>query len=52
MDWAAGEILDTIVDLGIANNTLVFFTSDHGPHIEVGVSPPSLDGLHHVSIRA
>ena len=30
VDWSAGQILDTIRDLGIAENTLVLFTSDNG----------------------
>jgi len=31
LDWSTGEILDTLNELGIAQNTLVFFTSDNGP---------------------
>ena len=30
VDWSAGQILDTIRELGIAENTLVLFTSDNG----------------------
>ena len=30
-----GEVIDSIKSLGLANNTLVFFTSDNGPHIEL-----------------
>jgi len=31
MDWVAGQIVDTINDLGLSNNTIVYFTSDNGP---------------------
>ena len=33
MDWIAGEILNAIDTLGIANNTMVWFTSDNGPWV-------------------
>ena len=35
LDWSIGEILNTLADLGMAENTLVYFTSDHGPHVEL-----------------
>lgn len=35
MDWAVGEILETLKQNSLANNTIVFFTSDNGPHIEL-----------------
>jgi arylsulfatase len=31
IDWAVGEILNTLRELGIAENTIVWFTSDNGP---------------------
>ena len=31
LDWSVGEILQTVRDEGIAENTFVFFTSDNGP---------------------
>jgi arylsulfatase A-like enzyme len=31
IDWSVGRILDTLDELGIARNTLVFFSSDNGP---------------------
>jgi arylsulfatase A-like enzyme len=34
MDDSIGQILDKLVQLGIDNNTLVFFTSDNGPWLE------------------
>ena len=30
VDWSAGRILDTVQELGLAENTLVIFTSDNG----------------------
>ena len=34
MDGDVGRILDLLKDLNLAENTLVFFTSDNGPHDE------------------
>ena len=31
IDWSVGEILSTLSELGIDNNTIVLFTSDNGP---------------------
>ncbi|MDE2923185.1 MAG: sulfatase [Acidobacteriota bacterium] len=31
IDWSVGRILDTLEEEGIAENTLVFFSSDNGP---------------------
>jgi arylsulfatase A-like enzyme len=31
IDWSAGQILDALQRLGLADNTLVIFTSDNGP---------------------
>ena len=40
LDWSAGQILTTLRELGLAENTLVVFTSDNGPwlteHLEGG----------------
>jgi uncharacterized sulfatase len=36
MDGDVGRILDYLRELGIAEDTLVFFTSDNGPHNEAG----------------
>jgi len=33
LDWEVGEILKKIDDLGVANNTIVMFTSDNGAEI-------------------
>ncbi|XP_065054840.1 steryl-sulfatase-like [Rhopilema esculentum] len=34
MDWAVGKILSKIEELGLFDDTMVYFTSDHGPHLE------------------
>lgn len=31
IDWSVGRILQTLMEEGLAGNTLVFFTSDNGP---------------------
>ncbi|PIK51048.1 putative arylsulfatase A-like [Apostichopus japonicus] len=31
LDWAVGEVMDTLEALNIDNNTLIFFSSDNGP---------------------
>lgn len=36
MDWSAGEILRTLAARGLDENTLVVFTSDHGPWLTKG----------------
>lgn len=43
MDRDIGRILDQLGELQIAENTLVFFTSDNGPHNEAG---HNLDRFH------
>lgn len=39
LDKDIGKILDLLNELGIAENTLVIFTSDNGPHAEGGAIP-------------
>ena len=36
LDWSVGTILETLDELGIADNTLVLFTSDNGPWLAYG----------------
>jgi len=43
LDEYVGEVLDTLETLGIANNTLVIFSSDNGPHLEGGHDPAYFD---------
>ncbi len=34
LDWSAGQVMDTLKELGIDENTLMVYTSDNGPWIE------------------
>jgi arylsulfatase A-like enzyme len=43
LDDQVGEILDKVDELGIAENTLIIFTSDNGPHKEGGADPDYFD---------
>lgn len=43
LDRDVGRILDLLNELGIAENTLVIFTSDNGPHKEGGHKPDFFD---------
>lgn len=39
LDRQVGEICNVIDSLGIADNTIIIFTSDNGPHVEGGADP-------------
>ncbi len=39
LDSDVGRLLDLLKELGLEQNTLVFFTSDNGPHQEGGADP-------------
>jgi arylsulfatase A len=39
LDDHVGQILDKVDELGIADNTIILFTSDNGPHMEGGADP-------------
>ena len=41
IDWSAGQIVKTLADEGLADNTIVIFTSDNGPWMEM---PPRMFG--------
>lgn len=43
LDAQVGEVLDKLRELGIAENTLVIFTSDNGTHKEGGAIPEFFD---------
>ncbi len=43
LDEQVGEIMDKVEELGIAENTLIIFTSDNGPHLEGGADPDYFD---------
>uniref|UniRef100_A0A674NFC7 Arylsulfatase D n=1 Tax=Takifugu rubripes TaxID=31033 RepID=A0A674NFC7_TAKRU len=34
VDWMIGKMTEMVDSLGLANNTLMYFTSDHGGHLE------------------
>ncbi|MCL4120232.1 UNVERIFIED_CONTAM: hypothetical protein GTU68_027826 [Idotea baltica] len=43
LDTQVGEIMDKVEQLGIADNTMIIFTSDNGPHREGGADPKYFD---------
>jgi arylsulfatase A-like enzyme len=42
-DWTIGRVLDALQRAGVADNTLVIFTSDNGPEITGEVNPGAYD---------
>lgn len=45
IDWSVGEILKTLKETGMEENTLVIFTSDNGPWINYGNHAGSTGGF-------
>ena len=45
LDWAVGEILNALDRLGLAENTLVLFTSDNGPVVDDGYEDQAVELL-------
>ncbi|MDH5397447.1 MAG: arylsulfatase [Cyclobacteriaceae bacterium] len=43
LDNQVGEIMAKLEELGLADNTIVMFTSDNGPHLEGGADPDYFD---------
>ncbi len=43
LDEQVGEIMDKVEELGLAQNTLIVFSSDNGPHLEGGADPDYFD---------
>ncbi len=39
LDKYVGEVMQTLDELGIADNTIIVFSSDNGPHVEGGADP-------------
>lgn len=39
LDWEVGEIRKKLTEHGLAENTLIMFSSDNGPHVEGGANP-------------
>ena len=58
IDWSVGQIMTTLQETGVADNTLVFFTSDNGPWFEGSAGPfrgrkgQSYEGGFHVPMIA
>jgi arylsulfatase A-like enzyme len=44
-DWAIGEFLSTLDELGLSDNTLVIFSSDNGPVLDDGYNDESITKL-------
>ena len=40
LDWTVGQFMKTLDELGIADNTLIVFTSDNGPYLKPAKSVP------------
>jgi arylsulfatase A-like enzyme len=45
IDWSVGQIIKTLEELNLEDNTLVIFTSDNGPWINYGNHAGSTGGL-------
>jgi arylsulfatase A-like enzyme len=45
VDWATGEIMNKLQELGLTENTLVIFTSDNGPVIDDGYQDQAVELL-------
>jgi arylsulfatase A-like enzyme len=45
VDWSVGEIMKTLDELNLTNNTLVIFTSDNGPWLNFGAHNGNTAGL-------
>lgn len=45
LDWSVGQIIKTLDELGLSDNTLVIFTSDNGPWLNFGDHAGSTGGL-------
>ncbi len=43
LDWEVGQIVEKLEELGLAERTLVIFSSDNGPHNEGGHSAEAFD---------
>jgi arylsulfatase A-like enzyme len=45
LDWCVGRILDTLEKQGIAQNTLIIFSSDNGPVVDDGYHDQAVEKL-------
>jgi arylsulfatase A-like enzyme len=44
-DWSAGQVLKTLDELGLADNTLVILSSDNGPVVDDGYKDDAVEKL-------
>ncbi|WP_346237071.1 sulfatase [Niabella insulamsoli] len=45
VDWSVGQVMKTLKDNGLAENTIVIFTSDNGPWLNFGNHAGNTSGL-------
>jgi len=45
LDWSVGEVLETLDRLGLADTTLVIFSSDNGPVVDDGYKDDAVEKL-------
>lgn len=45
LDWAVGKVLETLDRLGIAQNTMIVFSSDNGPVVDDGYQDQAVELL-------
>lgn len=51
-DWSIGQVLDALKRCGVADNTLVIFTSDNGPEVTGEVNPGVYDRVQRFEHRS
>lgn len=51
-DWSIGQVLESLKRNGVADNTLVIFTSDNGPEVTGEVNPGVYDRVQHSDHRS
>jgi arylsulfatase A-like enzyme len=45
LDWSVGKLMDHLETIGVANNTLVMFSSDNGPVVDDGYKDDAVEKL-------
>lgn len=46
IDWSVGQVIKTVRELGLEENTLIILTSDNGPWANYGNHAGSAEDLH------